>query len=155
MVASSEDAALHEGLLAELMVTVIERFTPWRSMSISLRDLATVGAVDRRVRRAMDLMRSDPGSVSNMASLARQSGMSRAQLFRTFESTIRIPPRVFLNMLRMEVAVADVMRGAETFASISDRLGFSAPAHFTRFFRDHAGANPGEFRNVASLRQHA
>jgi AraC-like DNA-binding protein len=81
--------------------------------------------------------------------------LSRAQFFRAFESSIRVPPRVFLNMLRMEVAVKAVVEGADTFSAISNRLGFSAPAHFTRFFRDHAGAAPSEFRSVASLKQAA
>jgi AraC-like DNA-binding protein len=34
---------------------------------------------------------------------------------------------------------------------VSDRLGFSAPAHFTRFFRDHAGVTPTAFRQVTRL----
>jgi AraC-like DNA-binding protein len=84
-----------------------------------------------------------------MDALARQSGLSRAQFFRNFESSIHVPPRVFLNMLRMEAAVSAVMESGEPFAGISDRLGFSAPAHFTRFFRDHAGSCPSQFRSVA------
>lgn len=145
----------HEELLADLMIAVIERFTPWRSIAASLRDLAKQGIVDHRIRRAIDVMRLDPGSVTDMNGLARHSGMSRAQFFRAFESSIRVPPRVFLNMLRMEMAVTAVVEGADTFSTISDRLGFSAPAHFTRFFRDHAGATPSEFRSVTCLKQAA
>jgi len=39
--------------------------------------------------------------------------------------------------------------GTASIAAIGERLGFSAPAHFTRFFRDHAGAAPSAFRSVA------
>jgi AraC-like DNA-binding protein len=92
--------------------------------------------------------------IRDMAALARESGLSRAQFFRRFESSIRVPPRVFLNVLRMELAVAAVVEGTESFGAISGRLGFSAPAHFTRFFRDHAGSCPSEFRSVA-LGRHA
>jgi len=30
-------------------------------------------------------------------------------------------------------------------------LGFAEPAHFTRFFRNHSGVSPREFRNVSRL----
>src|SRR3954470_2897627 len=149
MVNAPDAAAEHEVLLADLMIAVIERFTPWRTISISLRALAQHSIVDPRVRRAIELMRSAPGDIRDMDAVARQSGLSRAQFFRHFETSIRVPPRVFLNMLRMELAVAAVVQGKECFTVISDRLGFSAPAHFTRFFRDHAGSCPSEFRSVA------
>jgi transcriptional regulator GlxA family with amidase domain len=149
MVNAPEAAAEHEALLADLMTAVIERFTPWRTIATSLRALARHSIVDPRIRRSIELMRSAPGAIRNMDALARESGLSRAQFFRRFESSIRVPPRVFLNMLRMELAVAAVMKGSESFAAISDRLGFSAPAHFTRFFCDHAGSCPSEFRSVA------
>jgi AraC family transcriptional regulator len=149
MVNAPEAAAEHEALLADLMIAVIERFTPWRTISTSLRTLARHSIVDPRIRRSIELMRSAPAEIRDMDTLARESGLSRAQFFRRFESSIRVPPRVFLNMLRMELAVAAVMDGTECFAAISDRLGFSAPAHFTRFFRDHAGSCPSEFRSVA------
>jgi AraC-like DNA-binding protein len=60
-------------------------------------------------------------------------------------------PHVYLNLLRMELAVKSVMHGDDSFAAVSDALGFSAPSHFTRFFRDHAGVNPSEFRQVARM----
>jgi AraC-like DNA-binding protein len=149
MVNAPEAVAEHEALLADLMIAVIERFTPWQTISTSLRALAKHGVVDPRIRRSIELMRSAPGMIRDMDALARESGLSRAQFFRRFESSIRVPPRVFLNMLRMELAVAAVMEGTESFATISDRLGFGAPAHFTRFFRDHAGSCPSQFRSVA------
>jgi AraC family transcriptional regulator len=149
MVNAPEAAAEHEALLADLMISVIERFTPWQTISTSPRALAQHGVVDPRIRRSIELMRSTPGEIRDMDALARESGLSRAQFFRRFQSSIRVPPRVFLNMLRMELAVAAVMGGRESFGVISDRLGFSAPAHFTRFFRDHAGSCPSEFRSVA------
>jgi AraC-like DNA-binding protein len=151
MVTAPDAAHVHEVMLADLMVAVIERFTPWRTISASLRDLAQRGIVDHRIRRAIELMRLDPGAISSMDGLARTAGMSRAQFFRSFERDVRVPPRVFANMLRMEMAVTAVVNGADTFSTISDRLGFSAPAHFTRFFRDHAGSTPSEFRSVAAL----
>lgn len=151
MVNAPEAGAKHEALLAELMIAVIERFTPWQTISTSLRTFAGHGVVDRRIRRAIETMRTDPGSVTTMSSLARSAGLSRAQFFRAFETEVRAPPRLFLNMIRMEMAVAATVAGRETFAVVSERLGFAAPAHFTRFFRDHAGASPSEFRNVAGL----
>ncbi|SMF60011.1 AraC family transcriptional regulator, partial [Tistlia consotensis] len=48
----------HERLLGELMIAVIERFSPWRS--VSLREAALAGGVDWRVRRAIRLMQKDP-----------------------------------------------------------------------------------------------
>ena len=151
MVHAPDQSATHEALLADLMIAVIERFTPWRSLSVSLGQLARQSVVDHNIRRAIAMMREDPGAVTDMGALARRSGLSRAGFFRRFESAVRVPPRVFLNVIRLEMAVRASVEGTESFCSISDRLGFSAPAHFTRFFRDHAGATPSEFRSVADM----
>jgi AraC-like DNA-binding protein len=150
MLHAPADAAQQERLLSDLMIAVIERFTPWRTMS-SLRALADAGAVDWRIRRAVRLIRAAPGAISDMEALARESGLSRAHFFRLFERSLNVTPRVYLNVLRMELAVAAVVHGAESFADVSGQLGFSVPAHFTRFFRDHAGTSPSEFRSVARL----
>ena len=142
-------AAAQEALVSELMIAVIERFTPWQEVGTSLRELARSNGVDRRIRRALSAMQHDPASVGDMAGLARQAGLSRAHFFRLFEQATQVPPRVFLNVLRLERAVAALVQSETPVGDIGEQLGFSAAPHFTRFFRDHAGASPSEFRAVA------
>ncbi|HTZ79749.1 MAG TPA: AraC family transcriptional regulator [Stellaceae bacterium] len=139
----------HEALISELMIAVIEHFSPWRTASLD--DFARDGRVDYRIRRALALIQQSAASVQDMSGLAREVGLSRAHFFRLFGRSMNVSPHVFLNTVRMESAVAEVIEGDGCLAEISDGLGFSAPAHFTRFFRDHAGAPPREFRTVARL----
>ncbi|PTM42775.1 AraC family transcriptional regulator [Bosea sp. 124] len=140
-----------ENLLSELMIAVIERFTPWRTVGASLREIARSSAIDWRVGRAISLMRSNPSATLSTEKLAKEAGLSRAHFFRVFEDSTGVTPHVFLNVLKVELAVGAIVEGDETFAAIGDRLGFSAPAHFTRFFRDHCSVAPSEFRQVARL----
>ncbi len=140
-----------EHLLSELMIAVIERFTPWRTIGASLREIARSNAIDWRVGRAISLMRTNPAAPLSIEKLAKSAGLSRAHFFRLFEESTGVTPHVFLNVLKVEIAVGAIVEGDETFAVLSDRLGFSAPAHFTRFFRDHCSVAPSEFRQVARL----
>jgi AraC family transcriptional regulator len=149
MVAAPADGPAQETLISTLMIGVLERYTSWRSAAVP--DAAASGSVDFRLRRALAMIRSDPGSIVDMTALARRAGLSRAHFFRLFGEAMKIPPRVFLNTVRMETAVGEVMDGEHGITEVSDRLGFSAPAHFTRFFRDHAGAAPREFRKISRL----
>ncbi|MDE2229064.1 MAG: AraC family transcriptional regulator [Alphaproteobacteria bacterium] len=149
LMAAPDAGEAQEALISELMIAVIERYAPWRSTM--LRDFEPDGRVDYRIRRALISIRGNSAGVTDMTCLAREVGLSRTHFFRLFGRTMDISPRVFLNTVRMETAVAEVMDGDTGMAEVSDRLGFSAPAHFTRFFRDHAGAPPREFRAIARL----
>jgi AraC-like DNA-binding protein len=62
-----------------------------------------------------------------------------------------VPPKVYLNVVRMEKAVDAVLNQSASVSDISNQLGFAEPAHFTRFFRNHSGVSPREFRNVSRL----
>jgi AraC family transcriptional regulator len=141
-----------EQVLSDLMISVIERFTPWRTLSRSLADIdRNRDRFDWRIRRAVDLLRLEPQAAQDVDALAKEAGLSRAHFYRLFERSTRMTPHVYLNLLRMELAVKSVVHGDDSFAAVSDTLGFSAPSHFTRFFRDHAGVNPSEFRQVARM----
>lgn len=151
MVHAPQAAALHEDMLGRLMITVIERFTAWRGVPHSISAMAVREPSDFRIRKAVMLMKESPGTISDMDTLAADVGMSRAHFFRQFESVMRVSPRVYLNVQRLERAVSAVSDGEETFADIGERLGFSVPAHFSRFFHDHAGSSPSVFRSVTRL----
>jgi AraC-like DNA-binding protein len=140
-----------EALLSELMIAVIERFTPWRTVGASLREIARVNAIDWRVGKAIGLMRADPAASPSIDRLAKEARLSRAHFFRVFEDSTGVTPHVFLNVVKVEMAVGAIVEGDETFSTISERLGFSMPAHFSRFFRDHCSVAPSAFRQVARL----
>tara|TARA_R110002012_G_scaffold153069_1_gene313048 strand:+ start:471 stop:1268 length:798 start_codon:yes stop_codon:yes gene_type:complete len=153
MVQAPGDATAHERLIGRLMVSIIERLALWREAQPSLRARATaMRAPDRRIARALGLMRADPARIPSMEWLARESGVSRADFFRLFEAETGISPRVYLNTQRVERAVQAVANDTRSFTDISDDLGFSVPAHFSRFFHDHAGSSPSIFRDVSALR---
>lgn len=150
MMARPECRAEHEALLSELMIAVIERFTPWRSFPKSIREL-NVAACDARIRRATEYMRADLAGQADVGVLARQAGLSRAHFFRLFQSSIGLPPKVYHNVMRMERAVAAVIGRDCPVGEIGTQIGFADPAHFTRFFRNNAGVSPSEFRQVSRL----
>jgi AraC-like DNA-binding protein len=151
MLREPDASATQEQLLSDLMISVIERFTPWRTISTPLRTMAEQGWVDWRIKRAVDLLRSNADIRLDIDTLAKESGLSRAHFYRLFDRSTRVTPNVYRNVLRMELAVNAVVHSSDGFAGISERLGFSAPAHFSRFFRDHAGVTPREFRFVARM----
>lgn len=149
MMAHPDSRGDQEKLLSDLMIAVIERFTEWRGMS-SVRDLG--GArLDWRIRRITDSIRADISRDIDVGRLACEAGLSRSHFFRLFESSIGVPPRVFYNVVRLEHAVKAVVTGDSRLADVGMRLGFEVPAHFTRFFRNHTGVSPSEFRAVSRL----
>ncbi|OYX79657.1 MAG: AraC family transcriptional regulator [Bradyrhizobium sp. 35-63-5] len=152
MLADPGDNSAHVQLLSDLMIAVIERFTPWRTLSRSLQEIDNNrDRFDWRIRRAVNLLRSEPQIVRDVNALAQEAGLSRAHFYRLFERSTRMTPHVYLNLLRMELAVKSVVHTGESLAAVGNTLGFSNQGHFTRFFRDHAGVSPSEFRNVARL----
>jgi AraC-like DNA-binding protein len=106
---------------------------------------------DWRIRRVAARMRSETRQGTVLDTFAKEAGLSRAHFFRLVESSIGVPPKVYLNVVRMEQAVDAMLNQSASVCDISNQLGFTEPAHFTRFFRNHAGVGPREFRKVSRL----
>ena len=102
--------------------------------------------VDRRIRKALEFIQGKPPSDYGMAELAKVCNLSRTHFFTLFREQMHVTPNMYTNCVKMERAFD---RLAESECSISDLafdLGFSAQSHFTRFFTQHQGVTPTEFR---------
>ena len=144
------DPAETEKSLFRLMMAVIARFSDWRSLR-STPTMPPQHAGDRRVHRAIRYLREHAGSVPSMERLAREACLSRAQFFKLFHQHTRLTPGVYANVIRMETALQSLGRSDEAVTNLSSRLGFSAPGHFTRFFRQHIGVAPSGYRRATDL----
>lgn len=131
-------------LLEALMASVIREYSRC-SQGSSRR----YGAGDHRIRRAVALLRADPARDWEIAELADATALSRAHFFERFRAETGVTPRIFRNALRMEAAYARLLGGEAMLGDISAELGFAAPTHFSRFFRDNHGVAPSAYLRTA------
>lgn len=105
-----------------------------------------VPPIDFRVRRAFDHLRRCAIPGIKIETLAAGSGMSRSHFFRQFKRCIGVSPQHVIDEERVAYAIRALSTPGIRLSELSDELGFSAPAHFTRFFVQHLGCTPSEFR---------
>lgn len=139
-----------EELLFNLIIAVVECCDDWKD-SVSLLRARPAAATDPRIRRAIALMREDLGRELDVDVLATRTGLSRAHFFALFQRDTQVTPLVYANVLRFEAAVRRLTQGDAAVGDVAHELGFSAPGHFSRFFRQHLGITPSEYRRTVSL----
>ncbi|MFC3606810.1 helix-turn-helix transcriptional regulator [Stutzerimonas tarimensis] len=137
-----------EFLLFDLLIELIEDHSQWRQ----LRRLGAHPAPvfrDARIRRACDYLQSHLDDPDCIANANRASGLSKAHFFTLFKQDTGMTPTLLLNDSRMRRAFAWLERErAGTLGQLAESLGFSEQGHFTRFFRQHIGASPSQYRRV-------
>lgn len=106
---------------------------------------------DFRIRRSLRLIRERFTDDLEIDWLARQSGLSRPHFYKLFKKQMGITPNLYLNTLRSEQAIDDLMVTGKSVTEIGYDLGFSSQASFTRFFTSNVGIPPSEYRRVAHI----
>ena len=144
---------LNDGNADEMVVYEIERLID------SLIDAAdasrprkagsgTNPMLDFRVRKAIDLMRTNVCERVCFDEVARSVGLSRPHFLALFKEQTNLTPNVYWNTLRMEEALRQ-LQSEDSLISVACNLGFTTAGNFSRFFRDHAGVPPTLYRNAA------
>jgi AraC family transcriptional regulator len=139
-----------EDLLFNLIVAVIESYSGWRDLHSLLKSNPTV-AMDSRIRQSISLMKSDIAHELDVDALASRAGLSRAHFFNLFQRDTRVTPHVYANVLRFEAAIERLTMSDAPLSDVAHALGFSAPSHFSRFFRQHLGITPSDYRRAVNL----
>ena len=139
-----------EELLFDLITDVVESYSGWSDLASLLRSKPPV-AMDPRVRQSIAMMKQDIARDLDVDTLARRAGLSRAHFFTLFQRDTHVTPMVYANVLRFEAAVQRLTRSGRPVGEVAHDLGFSAPSHFSRFFRQHLGITPSDYRRVVNL----
>ena len=103
-------------------------------------------SADYRVRRAIKLFHEEPAKDLDLNDVARAVGLSRSQFYERFRLCTGLSPRTYLDTLCCERAALLLSDPGIMIGEISDRIGFSAQGHFTRFFKSKTGVSPKSFR---------
>jgi AraC-like DNA-binding protein len=138
-----------EEQLFDLVMAVIEPFSEWRNAAALMRTEQRPS--DPRIGRAIGYMQAHVGENLDMDRLASHCFLSRAHFFALFRRCTSVTPALYANVLRMENAIEGLGRTDLAAGEISSRLGFSAQSHFTRFFRQHLGITPTDYRRKAAV----
>ncbi|PRX11313.1 UNVERIFIED_ORG: AraC family transcriptional regulator [Martelella mediterranea] len=78
--------------------------------------------------------------------LAAACRVSKAQLFRLFQTAFGKTPLAWLRDYRMAQAKRLLVETADPVSSIAMAVGYSDPLYFSREFKKHAGLSPRAFR---------
>jgi len=99
----------------------------------------------RAVNRALDLVRSEFASRLTLAIIAREAGVSRGYLERSFAQMVGVPVHQYVKGIRVARAI-DLMSRGSTAADAAAAVGFVDQAHMTTVFRKRMGFTPGQYR---------
>ena len=109
-------------------------------------ELSRVGLVDRRVRRAVELMHAQLDRDLPLEELASAAYLSPFHFARLFKKVAGASPHAYLAALRIERAQNLLAASDASVTEIAARVGYSSPSHFTKAFRQSTGLTPRAFR---------
>ena len=105
---------------------------------------------DPVVGTALRLMQNNPAEPWTVASIAAESGVSRAALARKFNELVGEPPMSFLTSWRIDVA-ADLLRQPDTtVGAVAQQVGYSSPFALSTAFKRVRGISPQEHRELVT-----
>lgn len=102
--------------------------------------------IDHRIRHALTNIRTQAAANPSMDRIASDVGLSRSHFYQQFKRCVGVSPQHYLDWQRMTLATQALNSSNKSVAEIARDLNFSAPGHFTRYFVQHMGLSPSEFR---------
>ncbi|MDE7096448.1 MAG: response regulator, partial [Muribaculaceae bacterium] len=97
--------------------------------------------------RFLDIFKDDMGNPeTTVDSLASKMGLERTQFYRKIKAITNYSPAELIRNLRLKKARALVTGSEKSISEIGYEVGFSAPAYFTKCYREAYGETPTETR---------
>lgn len=109
-------------------------------------ELSRVGLVDRRIRRAVEMMHANMDRDLPLEELAGAAYLSPFHFARLFKKLSGASPHAYLATLRVQRAQQLLAETDLAVSEVSARVGYASPSHFSKAFRQATGMTPRAFR---------
>ena len=109
-------------------------------------ELSRVGLVDRRVRRAIELMHAHLDRELPLEEIAAAAFLSPFHFARLFKKLTGASPHAYLAALRVTRARSLLAETDLSVSEVSARVGYGTPSHFAKAFRQATGLTPRAYR---------
>jgi len=111
--------------------------------------LAPGPLLDPAIRRATELMHTQPAHRWTIAELAREAGMSRTAFCTTFTNLVGDPPMRHLARVRLSMAAGHLATTSASIHQIARLAGYDNEASLSKAFKREFGIPPGHYRTRA------
>ena len=98
--------------------------------------------------RLLDIIKQEMGNPElNVDSLAGKMGLGRSQFYRKIKALTNYSPVELLRNLRLKRSRELLLTTDLSISEVAYEVGFTAPAYFTRCYREAFGETPSEVRD--------
>jgi AraC family transcriptional regulator len=139
-----------EALVEQIVIHLLRRHANMRR-SPEL-ELSRVGLVDRRVRRALELMDANLDRDLSLSEISRAAHLSPFHFARLFKKLTGATPHAYLGTLRTARARQLLAETDLSVIEIGGRVGYLSPSHFAKAFKQATGLSPRAFRAAIIVR---
>ena len=131
----------------DLLIDLIDAVTrDYADPAIERDMIARARPIDYRIRKAMAFIHENALSNPKIDDVAKRVGLSRSRFFEQFKRCVGASPQHYIDCVRMAAATRWLSTTDRPLIELADELGFGAHSNFTRFFTQHIGVSPSEFR---------
>lgn len=136
-----------ESLVRQLVIHLLRsHFTVRKAAQL---ELSRAGLVDRRLRRAIELMHDNYARELPLEEVAAAAYLSEFHFARLFKQITGLTPHVYLANVRIEKARRLLGETAIPIIEIAAMVGYQSQSHFTKIFKSITGLTPRVYREVA------
>ena len=111
------------------------------------RQAPAVGTKDY-LEQAVRFIQRNYASDIGVSDVAAYAGVSRSQLYRTFQAGFGLSPHDFLQKYRISEACALLRSRRYTVAEVAGSVGFNDPLYFSRMFKKIKGVTPTDYQRA-------
>src|SRR6185369_10876973 len=111
------------------------------------------GARDSEVGKALALMHRNPSRPWTIASLAKETGLSRSVLAERFRHYLNEPPMAYLTRWRIQLGAQMLASTNYSVIQVASEVGYESEAAFNRVFKREFTVPPAHFRRQSRAGQ--